>query len=254
MRTDRLNEMEQYVLKHASASLEELAQVFGISLNTVRRDVQTLLQRGLIRKVYGGVAAVNQAEPLPMSVRAGRNSEEKQIIGKLAGTLIGDHTSVFLDSGSTTPQILPYLAEKQSITVVTHSLAAMYEASRYPNLKVINLGGVFNADTASYVGITTVEALARIRVDTVLIAATGVSLEHGLTNTTYLEADIKRRVTEHAANIVLMADHSKFDHTAVLSFCPFHRLSAVVTDRPPANHYLDYMAEHEIRLLHPEQA
>lgn len=251
MRTDRLNEMEQYVLKHSSASLEELAQVYGVSLNTVRRDVQTLLQRGLIRKVYGGVAAVNQAEPLPMSVRAGRNSAEKQAIGKLAGTLIGDHTSVFLDSGSTTPQILPYLAEKQGITVVTHSLAAMYEASRYPNLKVINLGGVFNTDTSSYVGITTVEALSSIRVDTVLIAATGVSLEHGLTNTTYLEADIKRRVTENASNIVLMADHSKFDHAAVLSFCPFHRLRAVVTDRPPARQYLDYMKEHNIRLLCP---
>ena len=251
MRTDRLNEMEQYILKHTSASLEELARVFAVSLNTVRRDIQALLQRGLICKVYGGVAAVRQAEPLPMSIRAERHSTEKQLIGQLAAELIADHTSVFLDSGSTTPQILPYLAEKKGITIVTHSLSAMYEASRCPNLNVINLGGVFNADTCSYVGISTADALSKISVQTVLIAATGVSLEQGLTNTTYLEADIKRRVTEQASNIVLMADHSKFDHVALLSFCPFHRLSAVVTDRPPAGHYLDYMKEHNIRLLCP---
>lgn len=251
MRTDRLNEMEQYILKNASASLEELTQVFSVSMNTVRRDVQQLLQRGLIRKVYGGVEAMNQAEPLPMSVRAASCREEKQQIGKLAATLISDYTSVFLDSGSTTPQILPYLAEKKGITIVTHSLTALYEAARYPNLKVINLGGVFNADTASYVGISAMETIEKFNVQTVLIAATGVSLEQGLTNTTFLEAEIKRCITSKALNIILMADHTKFDKSAVLTFCPFKKLSAVVTDQKPSEKYLKYMEKHGIHLLCP---
>lgn len=251
MRIDRLNEMEQYILKNATVSLDELTQVFSVSMNTVRRDVQQLLQRGLIQKVYGGVSAARQAEPLPMSIRAGRNSEAKQQIGKLAASLIPDHTSVFLDSGSTTPQILPYLAEKAGITVVTHSLPALYEASRYPNLNIINPGGTFHNGTSSYVGIATVEAISKIHVQTVLIAATGVSLEHGLTNTTYLEAEIKRRITSDAANIILMADHTKFDRSAVLSFCPLDRLSAIVTDQKPGKDYLDFMAKHNIRLLCP---
>lgn len=251
MRTDRLNEMEQYIIRNVSASLEELMQVFSISMNTVRRDVQQLLQRGLIRKVYGGVEAVNQAEPLPMAVRAASCKEEKQVIGKLAASLIPDHTSVFLDSGSTTPQILPYLAEKKGITVVTHSLTALMEASRYSSLRVISLGGAFSPDTASYVGISTVEALAKLNVQTVLIAATGVSIEQGLTNTTYMEADIKRHITANANNIVLMADHTKFDRTAVLSFCPLCKLSAVVTDRKPESAYLRYMEQHNIKLLCP---
>ena len=107
MRSNRLNDMEQYVIRNFSASLEELTQVFSVSMNTVRRDVQQLLQRGLIRKVYGGVEAVNQSEPLPVSVRSASCKEEKQVIGQLAAELIPDHTSVFLDSGSTTSQILP---------------------------------------------------------------------------------------------------------------------------------------------------
>ena len=129
--------------------------MFSVSMNTVRRDIQQLMQRGLIRKVYGGVSTVHQAVPLPMSVRVARNSEAKQQIGALAATLIPNHTSVFLDSGSTTPQIFPHLADKTDITVVTHSLHALYEASRYPNLNVINPGGTFLEATASYVGIST---------------------------------------------------------------------------------------------------
>lgn len=251
MRVDRLNEMEQYILKNVTVSLEELTQEFSVSMNTVRRDIQQLMQRGLIRKVYGGVSTVHQAVPLPMSVRAARNSEAKQLIGAMAATLIPDHTSVFLDSGSTTPQILPYLAEKTGITVVTHSLPALYEASRYSNLNVINPGGTFLGATSSYVGVTTVEAISRIHVQTVLIAATGVSIEHGLTNSTYMEADIKRCITSNASNIILMADHSKFDQSAVLSFCPLSKLSAIVTDQKPDKPYLDFIEKHNIRLLCP---
>ena len=251
MRTDRLNEMEQYIVRNTTASLEELTQVFSISMNTVRRDVQMLLQRGLIRKVYGGVEVIQQTQPLPMSVRAATCKEEKQLIGKLAATLIPDHSSVFLDSGTTTCQVLPYLAEKKGITVVTHSLTALCEASRYPNLRVINLGGVFNASTSSYIGISTVEALAKLNVQTVLIATTGVTLEQGLTNTTYMEADVKRYITAKSTNIILMADHTKFDRAAVLSFLPFERLSAVVTDEKPAPEYVSFMEKHNIRLLCP---
>ena len=251
MRVDRLNKMEQYILKNVSVSLEELTQVFNVSMNTVRRDVQQLLQQGLIRKVYGGVSAIHQATPLPMSVRAARNSDAKQQIGALAAGLIPDHTSVFLDSGSTTPQVLSHLAEKSGITVVTHSLAALYEASRYPNLNIVNPGGTFNIDTASYVGISTVEAISQVHPQIVLIAATGVSLEQGLTNTTYMEAEIKRCITSGASNIILMADHTKFDRVAALSFCPLSKLSAIVTDQRPAKKYLDFMEKHNIRLLCP---
>ena len=253
MRVDRLNEMERYILENETVSLEELTHVFSVSINTVRRDIQQLLQRGLIKKVYGGVSVSFQAEPLPMAVRAAKNSEAKQQIGALAATLIPSHTSVFLDSGSTTPQILPYLAEKAGITIVTHSLPALYEASRYPNLNVINPGGIYNAATASYVGISTVDAISNIHVQTVLIAATGVSIENGLTNSTYLEADIKRCIAANSSNIILMADHTKFDGSAALSFCPLNKLSAIVTDQKPSKAYLAFMDKHNIRLLCPRK-
>ena len=255
MRIDRLNRIEQYVFQHGSASLEDLAAHFNVSLNTVRRDVRQLLDRGALDKVYGGVAVKADAhsqEPLPMNVRANKNFAAKQEIGRLAAGLVQDNSSIFLDSGSTTPMLLPHLAQKSGITVITHSLSALYEASKYPNLNVIALGGQFYLSTASYVGISTLEALSHMRIDTIFIAATGVSLENGLTNTTYLEAEVKRNVVLRGQQVVLMADHSKFDHAAFITFCSLEQLSCVVTDRMPSQPYLDVLAANHIRLLCPD--
>ncbi len=128
----------------------------------------------------------------------------------------------------------------------------MYEASKYPNLKVISLGGMYNQSTSSYVGISTVEALSRISVTKVFIAATGVSLEHGLTNTTYFEAEIKRKVTECSNKIFLLADNSKFGYFSTISFCKFQDLYCVVTDKKPPKSYMEMIQRNNIKLVYED--
>lgn len=249
MRFDRINEMEQYVLQCRTVSLEDMANHFEISMSTLRRDVNTLLSRGHIRKVYGGVAAIENFTPVPMSIRSSKNQAAKQSIGLLAATLVEDNQTIFLDSGSTILCLLPHLEERKNVTIVTHSLSAMYEASKYPNLNVIALGGLYSPSTNSYVGISTLEALDHISLDTVFIAATGISLERGLTNTTYFEAEIKRRVVLRGSRVVLLADHTKFDFIATLSFFDFKDLYAVVTDKQPSQAYMNVIHSNHIRLL-----
>ena len=242
MRADRLNEMEQYILGRENVSLEELCVQFSISMNTVRRDIAELLNRGNVRKVYGGVSSNLQHRPLGFSVRERKNSEAKQIIGQLAARL---------DSGSTTPNIVRHLGEKNGVTVITHSLTALYEAASLPNLNIISLGGIYAPSTSSFTGISTLDTLSHLSIQTIFISATGVTIENGLSNSTYLEAEIKRNVVQRGNRVVLMADQSKFGHSAVISFCSFEQLYAVVTDRMPPAPYLAVMERYGIRLICP---
>lgn len=251
MRADRLNAMEQYILGKENVSLDELTNQFGISMNTVRRDIAELLNRGNIRKVYGGVSSNLLNRPLGFSVRERKNSEAKQLIGQLASRLVTSGSSIFLDSGSTTPNLLRHLSEKNGVTVITHSLTALYEASSLPNLNIIALGGVYTPATSSFTGISTLDALSRLSIQTIFISATGVTIESGLTNSTYLEAEIKRSVVQRGNRVVLMADQSKFGHSAVISFCSFDQLYAIVTDRMPPAPYLEAIDRYGIRLICP---
>lgn len=251
MRADRLNIMEQYILGKENVSLEELSSQFDISMNTVRRDIAELLNRGNIRKVYGGVSSNLLNRPLGFSERERKNSEAKQIIGQLASRMIDCGSSIFIDSGSTTPNLLRHLGEKNGVTVITHSLTALYEASTLPNLNIIALGGVYTPSTSSFTGISTLDSLSRLSIQTIFISATGVTIENGLTNSTYLEAEIKRSVVQRGNRVVLMADQSKFGHSAVISFCSFEQLYAIVTDRMPPAPYLEAMERYGIRLICP---
>lgn len=251
MRADRLNIIEQYILGKENVSLEELSNQFDISMNTVRRDVAELVNRGNIRKVYGGVSSNLLNRPLGFSVREQKNSEAKQTIGLLASHLVSTGSSIFLDSGSTTPNLLRHLGEKNEVTVITHSLTALSAASSLPNLNIIALGGIYAPTTSSFTGISTLDALSRLSIQTIFISATGVTVENGLTNSTYLEAEIKRSVVQRGNRVVLMADQSKFGHSAVISFCSFDQLFAIVTDRMPSAQYLEAMERYGIKLICP---
>lgn len=251
MRANRLNEMEQYILGKENVSLEELSVEFHVSMNTVRRDVAELLNHGNVRKVYGGVSSNLVSRPLGFSVREQKNIEAKRIIGQLASRMVSDGSSIFLDSGSTTPKLLRHLSEKNGVTVITHSLTALSEAATLPNLNVIALGGIYTPSTSSFTGISTLDSLSRLSIQTIFISATGVTVESGLTNSTYMEAEIKRNVVQRGNRVVLMADQSKFGHSAVISFCHLEQLYAIVTDKMPAQPYLDVIERHGIKLICP---
>lgn len=251
MRLERLNDMEQYILKQGTISLDDLASHYQVSVNTIRRDLNEVIGRGRVRKVYGGVSAMTETAPLPMSVRSAKNRDAKQEIGRLASEFVHDGDTIFLDSGSTVLCMMPYLAQKHKITVITHSLSVMYEASKYQGIQMIALGGLYNHTTSSFVGISTLEALSSIATNTIFMAATGVSLERGLTNTTYFEAEIKRQVVHCSDKVILMADHSKFDYSSTITFYNFEDLYAVVTDRMPSQEYMDVIQKNNIRLLCP---
>lgn len=258
MRADRMNAMEQYILKQGSVSLDSLCKTFHISMNTVRRDIAVLLERGNIKKVYGGVCTnqkIEQEVVPPISIRASENSDAKDVIGRRAASLVKDHYAIFLDSGSTTEKIIPYLADKKDITLITHSLSAMHEASKYPSIRLIALGGVYNQDTDSFVGLSTTRNTSGMQIDIIFLAASSITMQGGLANSNYLEAEIKSSVINQnvGKQIVAMADHTKFDKSAIFTFCPIGSLNTIITDQAPRADILEWLEFLNVECIYTDE-
>ena len=171
MRVKRLEAVEAYIRQVGSVSMQQLCQEFDVSINTIRRDIDTLVQKGQVKKVYGGVVALGKTEEndalvtrelMDFQVRNQECLEEKNRIGRKAAEFVNHGDTIFLDSGSTTLQMVPYLAEKKNLTVVTYSLPALAALAQYPQIRTVALPGVVLGRTASVVGSSTSVHMATI--------------------------------------------------------------------------------------------
>ena len=153
MKEKRLDLLREYIKNNNSVSLEELKEKFEISMNTVRRDIELLVKEGIIKKVYGGVVLTETVKPLrAYEKRKNFNIKIKELIGKRASEYIEDNDTIFIDSGTTTLQIIPFLKDKKNLTVISHSLPVIDALYKLENIKVIVLPGILLRETASFVG------------------------------------------------------------------------------------------------------
>lgn len=250
MRADRIRELEIYMQRKQSATLTELCEAFDVSLNTIRRDIKALQSAGRITKVYGGILYNPDDAIVPIHDRSQKSLAEKEKIGALAASLIEDNDTVYLDSGTTTVHILPYLAGRKNVTIVSNSFIVHSEMQRFPELSLFSTGGLYNHKTKSFVSMSTLDGLQDIRISKAFVSATGVSLELGATNNSVHEAQIKKSVIKLAQKVILMSDHTKLDVTAAICFCNLSSLYAYVTDVCPPEAYVTFFEKNGIRLLY----
>lgn len=250
MKAERLSHMESYVLEHESVTMEALCAQFGVSMNTVRRDVAELLRKGSVEKVYGGVRARRATEHLLPAYEARRadNAAAKTAIGLEAARLVRDGDIVFLDSGTTTLNVVEHLAARHELTVITNNLEAIVRLLPYDNIDVIALPGRVRRKTNSFTGIEAARALKQYNVRLALMASTGATL-HGVTNSSPQEFDIKRTALQIAQSAALLLASAKFGTAGLMTYATFADFDYVVTDRAPASEYEQVIEESGARLI-----
>lgn len=252
MREERLVKMEAYIRSRKSVSLDTLCQVFNISKNTVRRDVADIVARTDIRKTYGGVSISYNKIPPPFEERLTLNMEAKDYIGKLAAALVEDGDIIYVDSGTTTCRIIDYLGERSNVTVLTHSLDVINRAIRYPQLDIISLSGALNRKTLSFTGQSTIDVLQSCNISKAFMAANGVTVQNGATQSTSIEFAIKKSVVERSHDVYLMVESRKFGGVSLFTYCPLDRIDMIITEAPPPEDFAE--AYHELggRIICPE--
>ena len=255
MKIDRRRKIHEALKEAHNISMNDLCDMFGVSKNTIRRDIADLQEKGIIEKVYGGIVLADPPAnaPEPFAFREGRNAEAKKLIGRLAADLVDDGDVIYIDSGTTTMHMVPYLLDKQRLTIVTASVHVINMAVTYTRLNVISTGGTFYAPSQAFIGPQAVECLRRYNVTKAFLASTGISIEHGATNTSPLECELKQSLMKKNCPHILLVDDSKFDHATLMSYCALKDLEYVVTNKRPSDAYLRYFDENDVRLIAPTQ-
>jgi len=209
--------------------MPELTEELGISVDTLRRDLNLLTSQGLIEKIYGGVKlAQPKSGESSMDERMIDRLEEKESIARKCADLIGEGDCIYLDSGSTTYQIAKFI-KRMKVTVVTNSIPVVNELM-HTGVELIMIGGKIRQDEQSVVAYDYLFNFYGLNVQKAFICCSGITLERGISDYNMEEAITRKKIIELSREVYVAADSTKFGKDVTISIAPLDRISALVTD------------------------
>lgn len=227
----RRERIQEYLAVHQIARTADLCELLDTSEATVRRDLEWLEKEGILERTHGG-AVLNQRmtfEPEYM-LRAQRYPEEKRLIGMLAASLIEDDDIVFINSGTTTTQVIRHIRDGAGISVFTNNLNAALEVGE-AGFQHYLIGGEFQPRSKSVAGRFAIENLRQVYANKAIIGVDGISPKHGCTVPTNAEAEVVKLMIERTkGEIILVADHSKWGVVSNFQIACMDEIDILVTD------------------------
>lgn len=236
---ERYSIILEQVKKNKSVKLLELCKLLGASESTVRRDLTSLDERGLIKKVHGGAISIddNSFSLVEHDVESKSKmfAEEKFAIAKFAVSLIDDGDFVFIDAGTTTEKMIDFLPDK-NVTYVTNAFVHAKKMAQR-GFKVYIPAGEIKLTTEAIVGAECVSSLQNYNFTKSFIGANGISLSAGISTPDRNEASIKSVAVRNSQTTYILADHSKFGQIASVTFAQFAGVK-IITDKLENKKYL----------------
>jgi DeoR family transcriptional regulator, fructose operon transcriptional repressor len=242
--TQRRQAILAEVRKTRAVSADDLALRFGVSVETIRRDLRSLRDRGLLERVYGGAMPVQTTEG-SFAARSTSHRERKQAIAALAVSLIEPDDTIVIDVGTTALEVARALPGTFRGRVLTNSVPVAMELSAHEQIELILCGGQIRPGDAACFGRRADDFFEEFYADKAFLGSGGVHAEAGLTDYHPHEVATRRVIIEHAGARYVLADSSKLGAVAVHRVCPLSRITAVLTDsgEPASKEAADALAE-----------
>ncbi|MBU8912882.1 MAG: DeoR/GlpR family DNA-binding transcription regulator [Spirochaetales bacterium] len=246
-------ERQQRILEiadeHGVVRVNELSKLFDVSVMTIRRDLVTLEEQGLLRRSHGGAISRKRFQREPDFDQKGkRNRAEKETIGRLAATLVEPGETILVNSGSTTLELLRHLPDIE-LRVVTSNAGAV-SALMASRIECIIVGGVYRQRSNSFVGGFAVQTLGNVYGSKSFIGVDGFDLEAGLTTPHHQEAEIARQMIRRTrGETIVLADSSKIGGVSPFVTTSLDAIDVVITDTGIADEYRSALEERGITVL-----
>jgi DeoR family fructose operon transcriptional repressor len=228
---ERQREIVRRARRDGRVEVATLAALFGVTAETVRRDLTRLERQGLIRRVHGGALPIEQVGFEPdYRQRMALHRDEKERIGAAAANLVPDEGTVLIDSGTTAARLVEVFPNDRDLVVTTNSLPLARTLLDRTSATVLMPGGRLRRRTLAQVDVWTQRVLAELRVDVAFIATNGMSADYGLTTPDVAEAEIKRAMIRAGGRVVLLADASKAGQHHFVRFGDLEQVDVLITD------------------------
>lgn len=229
-------------------SIDELAQAFAVTPQTIRRDINLLAEMGLLRRTHGGAAnEASSTQNTAYAMRAGLMREEKQRIAEAIACQIPDHASLFISIGTTTEAIARALLNHRGLKVITNNLHVAAQLSDKSDFEVLVAGGNVRSD-GGIVGQAAVDFIQQFKVDFALMGISGIDEDGSLLDFDYQEVRVSQAIIDNARQVFLAADSSKFGRNAVVRLGSLSLIDRLFTDSAPPASIAQLLTQHKIQL------
>lgn len=230
-----------------SATVEQLAETLGVTLQTVRRDVQRLAEAGLLMRFHGGVRVPSSTvENLAHTQRETLHAEGKARIARAVAKQVPNNCSLILNIGTTTEAIAKALLQHKGLRVITNNLNVAATLSRNADCEVIVTGGVVRTRDLGIVGEAAVDFIRQFKVDIALIGISGIEPDGSLRDFDYREVKVAQTIIAQAREVWLAADQSKFNRPAMVQLATLSQIDRLFTDGLPPEPFPALLQDAEV--------
>ena len=238
------------VRAHGPQTIEALSERFGVTLQTVRRDVQRLAEAGLLARFHGGVRLPSSTtENIAYRQRQAMQAEAKLAIARAVAARVPNGCSLILNIGTTIEAVARGLLRHRGLRVITNNLHVAALLSANPSCEVIVAGGQVRGADQGIVGEATVDFMRQFKVDIGLIGISGIESDGTLRDYDYREVKVARTIVAQSREVWLAADHTKFNRPAMVELARLDELDLLFTDRAPPAPFDQLLAQSHVECV-----
>jgi len=238
----------ELVRERGYVSIEELAQHFAVTPQTIRRDINQLAEVGLLRRYHGGAAHDSSVENTAYSMRASQMRDEKRRIAEAMAAHVPDQASLFINIGTTTEAIAHALLNHHGLKIITNNLHVANILSAKDDFDVLIAGGTVRSD-GGVVGQATADFMKQFKVDYALIGISGIDEDGTLLDFDFQEVRVSQAIIDNARKVYLAADSSKFGRSAMTRLGSLEQIDSLFTETRPEESFEQLLAASKVKVV-----
>jgi len=241
---ERRSQLLSVLREQPGIRVPDLSSLLDVSEGTIRNDLRTLSASGQLKRVWGGGIPLKESEISPSySARVVMNRPTKAVIARMAAKLVKDGDSLLLDASTSVFHMAYFLKERHHLTIITNGIDVGRELARDTSNTVIMLGGILRSDGSAIIRPTHDHLLKELHIKTAFVSSSGFSLEAGLTEVDFQEAQFKSTMIASAGKLVALIDSSKFGKVDFTHFARIEQVSNIFTDSGLSNEWRNMLSE-----------